>query len=126
MDLVRIAIAAIVAGAASGGTVVCLVLAIAHGMARGPDQPFAFIAVGGAVGGLMTAGMVAFFIGRPLGHWRTFAAAVSAVAGAALVTILTLPVDLIAGRIGLFVMAALGIALLVVVWRMRTSQSTPG
>ena len=126
MDLVRTALAAIVAGAASGGAVVCLVLALAHGMARGADQPFADVALGGAAAGLALAAGVAFLVGRSLGSWRASAVAVSAVAGCALVTALTLPVDMATGRVGLFAMAGLCLAALAGVWRMRARAPASG
>jgi hypothetical protein len=125
-DLVRTAIAAIAAGAATGGAVVCVVLAVAHGMARGADQPFADIALGGAAAGLAVAASVAWFVGRPLGTWRAFGVAISAVAGSALVTVLTLPVDMAAGRAGLFALAGLCAAVLVVVVRMLTREAAAG
>jgi hypothetical protein len=126
MGLVRTALAAIVAGAASGGAVVCVVLAVAHGMVRGADQPFADVALGGAAAGLVVAASVAFLIGRPLGTWRAFAVAISAVAGSALVAVLTLPVDMAAGRGGLLAMAGLCLAALAGVWRMRPRAVASG
>jgi hypothetical protein len=126
MSLVRTAIAAIVAGAASGGAVVSVVLAGAHGMARGADQPFADIALGGGAAGLVIAAAVAFLVGRPLGAWRAAAVAVSAVAGCALVTVLTLPVDMATGRTGLWVLAGLCLATLGGVWWMRAREPAPG
>ena len=125
-DLVRTALAAMLAGAASGGAVVCVVLAVAHGMVRGKDQPFADIALGGAAAGLAVAAAVAFVVGRPLGTWRAFAVAISAVAGSALVTVLTLPIDLVAGRTGLFVMAGLCLAALAGAWRMMARAPASG
>jgi len=125
-DLVRTAIAAIVAGAASGGTVVSLVLAAAHGMARGADQPFADVALGGAAAGLAIAAAVAWSVGRPLGTWRAFAVAISAVAGTALVTVLTLPVDMLAGRVGLFVLAGSCLAALAGGWRLLRREPAAG
>ena len=124
--LVRTAIAAIVAGAAAGGGIVCVVLAVAHGMPRGPDQPFADLALGGAAAGLAVAAAVAFTVGRSLGTWRAFAVAVSAVAGSALVTVLTLPVDMATGRAGLVAMAGLCVAALAGVWRMLAAEPAPG
>ena len=126
MDLVRTALAAIVAGAASGGAVVCVVLAVAHGMARGADQPFADVALGGAAAGLVVAAGVAFLVGRPLGTWRAFAVAISAVAGSALVAVVTLPVDMAAGRVGLLAMAGLCLAALAGVWRMHARAPASG
>jgi len=126
MDLVRTALAAIVAGAASGGAVVCVVLAVAHGMARGADQPFADVALGGAAAGLVIAAGVAFLVGRPLGTWRAFAVAISAVAGSALVAVVTLPVDMAAGRVGLLAMAGLCLAALAGVWRMHARAPASG
>jgi len=123
---VRTAVAAIVAGAASGGAVVSAVLAMAHGMTRGADQPFADIALGGAAAALATAAGVAFLVGRPLGTWRAFGVAVSAVAGCALVTVMTLPVDMAAGRPGLFALAGLCFAALAFVARVLWREAAAG
>ena len=126
-DLVRTAIAAIVAGAASGGAVVCVVLAGAHGMVRGADQPFADIALGGAAAGLAVAGGVAFLVGRPLGYLARLSPSPSRRSPAVpLVTVLTLPVDMAAGRIGLFAMAGLCAAALAGVWRMLMREAASG
>ena len=107
LDKVGQAIAAISIGGASGGAVVCLVFAAAHGMARGPDQPFADIALAGAFAGLAIAAAVGFTIGRTLGTWRALMAAISAVAGSALVTVLTMPADMALGRTGLLLLGGL-------------------
>jgi len=123
---VRTAVAAIVAGSAAGGAVVSAVLALAHGMARGADQPFADIALGGAAAGLAAAAGIAFLVGRPLGTWRAFGVAVSAVAGSALVTVLTLPVDMAAGRPGLFALAGLCVAALALVARTLWREAAAG
>ena len=122
---VRTALSAIVAGGASGGAVVCLVLAAAHGMARGADQPFASVALGGAAAGLGVGAGVAFLLARPLGTWRASAVAVSAVAATALVTVLTLPADMVAGRNGLFAMAGVCAAVLAGIWRVRQREPAP-
>ena len=99
---------------------------MAHGMARGADQPFADIALGGAAAALAVAAAVAFAVGRPLGTWRAAAVAVSAVAGSALVSALTLPVDMVTGRAGLFVMAGLCVAALAGALRMRARAPASG
>jgi hypothetical protein len=117
LDKVGQAIAAISIGGASGGTVVCLVLTAAHGMARGPDQPFADVALAGAFAGLAVAAGVAFTIGRALGTWRALMVAISAVAGSALVTVLTMPADLAFGRTGLLALAGLCVTIIALATR---------
>lgn len=118
LDGVGTALAAISIGGASGGTVVCLVLAAAHGMARGPDQPFADIALAAAAAGLVVAAGLAFTVGRNLGTWRAIMLAVSATAGSALVTVLTLPADMAFGRAGLLGLGGLCVGVIVLAMRL--------
>jgi len=117
LDLLGRALASISIGAASGGAVVSLVLAAAHGMVRGVGQPFTSIALAGAIGGLVVAGLTCWTIARPLGTWRAILATLSALAGAMLITVLTLPADMAAGRAGLLMLAALCIAVILLARR---------
>lgn len=80
-----------------------------HELPRGADTAFAGVLLASAAAGLGCAALVAFTIARTLGVWRAAGAAMSAVAGAALVVVLTTPADIAAGRLGL---AALGVACL--------------
>jgi len=101
------------------------VLGFAHGMTRGPDTPFADVALGGAAAALMVAAGTAFTIGRKVGTWRAMMMAISAVAGSALVTVLTLPVDMVFQRAGLFVMAAVCGAIILGARRVFFGRSEP-
>ena len=112
LDLIGTALAAISIGASSGGALVSLVLAATHGMERGRDQPFTYVALAAAAAGLVVSGAVSWFIGRRLGMWRGILATISAVAGGMLLIILTLPADMAAGRLGLLVLAGLCIGVM--------------
>ena len=112
LDLIGTALASISIGAASGGALVCLVLAAAHGMERGKDQPFTYIALAGAACGLVVSAAVAWNIGRRLGVWRATLTTISAVAGGMLITLLTLPADMAAGRLGLLILAGICIGVM--------------
>ena len=115
------ALAAIVIGGASGGALICAVLAAAHGLPRGPDSAFSDIALGAATAGLAGAAAVAFGLARPLGMMRSLLAAIVAVSGAALVAALTPVADITAGRTGLVVLAGVCGAIIIAAARLRPS-----
>jgi hypothetical protein len=121
---VATALAAIAIGAASGGAVICAVLAAAHGMPRGAESAFANIVLGGAAAGLATAASVGFALARRLGVWRSLLAAIIAVSGAALVAVLTTVADIAAGRTGLLVLGVLCAAIIAGAARLRPAEST--
>ena len=102
-----VGLASIVTGAAAGGTLVSVVLALAYGLPRGPDSLFATLTLAGAFGALVVAAAVAFYAARPLGTWKGLLTAMVAIAGAALAAILTTVADQVAGRAGLVGLAAL-------------------
>jgi len=116
--------AAIVTGAASGGALLCLVLFASYTLPRGPTGAFSNIALVAAAAALATAAGVAFTLARAtLGAWRARLAAMVAVAGAALVTVLTTPADIALGRSGLLVLAALCIGLIALAYRVHGRRS---
>ena len=84
-------------------------LVAVHDMPRGAETAFAGVLLATAAAGLGCAALVAFTIARALGVWRAAGAAMSGVAGTALVVVLTTPADIAAGRIGI---AVLGIVCL--------------
>ena len=88
-------------------------LAVAHDMERGRDQPFTYIALAGAALGLVVSAAVAWNIGRRLGVWRAVLTTISAVAGGMLITLLTLPADMAAGRLGLLILGGLCLGVMV-------------
>lgn len=106
-------------GGGWGGALLCLVLAATHGMQRGPDTPFANIAIGALATSLTLAAGIGFALARPLGVWRAAVSAMVSLAGAALVGVLTTAADIAGGPIGLLVLAALCIGLSSGAWRMR-------
>jgi hypothetical protein len=108
-----------VVGGGSGGALLCLALAATHGMQRGPDTPFANIAIGALAASLTSAAAVGFALARPLGVWRAAVSAMVSLAGAALVGVLTTAADIAGGTIGLLVLAALCIGVSAGAWRMR-------
>ena len=67
LDAAGTALAAIIIGGATGGSLLCAVLAATHGMPRGVDTPFANIALGAGAAGLALAAAVAFRLARRLG-----------------------------------------------------------
>jgi hypothetical protein len=113
------ALTAIVVGGGSGGALLCLALAAAHGMPRGPDTTFANIAIGAGVAGLTSAAGIGFALARPLGVWRAAVSAMVSLAGAALVGVLTTAADIAGGIVGLLVLAALCIGVSFGAWRLR-------
>lgn len=117
LDAAGTALAAIIVGGASGGVLLCLVLAAAHDMPRGSETPFATIALGAGAAGLGLSALVGFTLARRLGVWRSAVSAMVAVAGAALVGVLTTAADMAAGTIGLLVLAAICVAALVGAYR---------
>ena len=117
------ALAAIVIGGASGGALLCLVLAATHGMPRGTDTPFARLAIGAGAAGLALAAVTGFVLARPLGVWRSAVSSMVAVAGTALVGVLTPVADMLGGTFGLLVLAVLCVAFIAVAWRLRTTRN---
>ena len=113
------ALTGIAVGGGAGGALLCLVLVATHGMPRGPDTPFAGIAIGALATSLTAAAGIGFWIARPLGVWRAAVAAMVALAGAALAGVLTTAADIAAGIIGLLVLATLCGGVAVVAWRIR-------
>lgn len=113
------ALTAIVVGGGSGGALLCLVLAAAHAMPRGPDTPFSRIAIGGLAASMTCAIAVGFALARPLGVWRAAVSAMVALAGAALVGVLTTAADIALGRAGLLILAALCVGVASGAWRIR-------
>jgi hypothetical protein len=81
------------------------VLIAVHEMPR--SSGFAGLVLATGAAGLGCAALVAFTIARTLGVWRAAGAAMSGVAGAALVVVLTTPADIAAGRLGLAALGAL-------------------
>jgi len=102
-----------VAGAGAGGALISLVLAATRGMPRGPNEPFTNIALGAMVSSLAVAVGVAFIIGRRISVWRGILVAMPAMAGTALVAVLTTVADQNLGRPGLLALAALCIGAIV-------------
>ena len=117
LDPLGTALAAIVIGAAAGGALVCGVLIAVHELPRGADTPFAGIILGTGAAGLGCAALVAFTIARALGVWRAAGAAMTGVAGTALVVVLTTPADIAAGRLGLAVLGALCVGAMILARR---------
>lgn len=111
------ALAAVFIGSATGGAVVCLVLLASYWMTRGPDTPFATIAVLGAAGGLVAGAIVGWTLARSLPVWRRAVVAMIAAAGTTLVAVLTTAADIVGGPAGLAVLA--GLCLLVIVGAYR-------
>ena len=104
-------------GAAAGGALVCGVLIAVHELPRGPDSSFAGGVLGTGAAGLGCAALVACTIARALGVWRAAGAAMSGVAGAALVVVLTTPADIAAGRLGLAALGALCVTVMLIARR---------
>ena len=89
-----------------------------HDMPRGADTPFVGILLGTAAAGLGCAALVAFTIARTLGVWRAAGAAMSGVAGTALVVVLTTPADMAAGRLGIAALGVLCLGAMLLAWRL--------
>jgi hypothetical protein len=107
LDRVGTALAAILSGAAAGGALLCLILAAAHDMPRGPQTAFADIALAAGAAGLSLAAAVGALLAWRLGVFRAAMVGMVAVAGSALIGIFTTLADLLGGRAGLLVLAAL-------------------
>jgi hypothetical protein len=102
-----------------GGAVLCAALAFVHDMPRGPDSPMANTVIGAAVAGLGAAAMAAFVLARAVGVFKACMAATVAVAGAALVGVLTVPADVAAGRAGVVTLLGVSLAIIGLGFRVR-------
>jgi len=111
------ALGAIIVGGAAGGLLLCVVLALAHGMRGTADATFARLAIGAALSGLAVAALVGGALARRLGVWRSAVSAMVALAGAALVGVLTTAADMAAGALGLVGLASLCVAAMAGAWR---------
>lgn len=108
-DPLVIALAAVVHGTAAGGAVVCVLLFAAYDVLRGTAAvgPRADVLLLAGLAGLAAAVAVAWLRARGLEPWRRAMAGAVSFGGAIVVTMATMPVDLLWPRWGLLVLAGL-------------------
>ena len=93
-------------------------------MERGPDTPFANIAITALAAALTIAAGLGAFLARSLGVWRAAISAMIALAGAALVGVLTTAADIAGGVGGLLVLAAICPSASLGAWRLRPTRGS--